>query len=211
MVISIEVEEGKHLAEGIVKMLTGGDTVTARFLHKEAFEFHPNFKMWLAANHAPTISDGDAIWRRILLIPLDKIVPKEKRNPELKALLKGSPEGRAAILAWAVQGCLTWKKDGLGVPRAVKSATDEYRDEMDVVQQFILNRCLVSEGAYVGTTDLHKAFQTWQSESGDSSCMSKYQFADRLQHKGFERGRAGKKGDREWRGIALADAQKVNL
>ncbi len=75
-VVSIEVDEGKKLAEGLVKLITGGDTVRARFLYQEAFDFVPQFKLWLAANHAPKVKhDDSAMWRRILRIPFENIVP----------------------------------------------------------------------------------------------------------------------------------------
>jgi putative DNA primase/helicase len=99
-VLSIEVEQGKRLAEGLVKMLTGGDSVRARFLYKEAFDFVPQFKLWLAANHAPRVRDDDsAMWRRILRVPFERIVPKAKRDPTLKARLRDPAVSGAAILA----------------------------------------------------------------------------------------------------------------
>ncbi|CAN94225.1 phage-related protein [Sorangium cellulosum So ce56] len=100
LVLSIEVDEGKRLAEGLVKQLTGGDTVTARFLYRESFEFKPAFKLWLAANDAPRVRDDDAaIWRRILRIPFEHTVPKEKRDPQVKAALLDPAVGGPAILA----------------------------------------------------------------------------------------------------------------
>jgi putative DNA primase/helicase len=85
-VVSIEVDEGRRLAQALVKLLTGGDTVRARFLYQEAFEFPPTFKLWLAANHAPHVRDDDtAMWRRILRVPFDRVIPKERKNPTLKA------------------------------------------------------------------------------------------------------------------------------
>jgi putative DNA primase/helicase len=98
-VVSIEVDEGKKLAEGLVKLLTGGDTVRARFLYQEAFDYVPQFKLWLAANHAPKVRhDDSAMWRRILRIPFDQVVPKEKRDPSLKARLKDVNESGPAVL-----------------------------------------------------------------------------------------------------------------
>lgn len=64
LVISSEVDEGKQLAEGLIKMITGGDTITARKLYQESFEFKPSFTLVLVANHAPKVSaDDDAMWR----------------------------------------------------------------------------------------------------------------------------------------------------
>ena len=71
-VVSIEVDEGKKLAEGLTKLLTGGDTVRARLLYQQGFEFLPQFKLWLAANHEPKVKHDDtAMWRRILRVPFD--------------------------------------------------------------------------------------------------------------------------------------------
>jgi P4 family phage/plasmid primase-like protien len=106
-VVSIEVDEGKKLAEGLVKLVTGSDTVRARFLYHESFEFTPAFKLWLAANHAPRVKDDDtAMWRRILRIPFDHPIPREKRQPFVKATLRNPAISGPAILAWAVEGAL---------------------------------------------------------------------------------------------------------
>ena len=72
MVVSVEVDPGQRMGEALVKQLTGGDDVRARFLFQESFEFAPTFKIWLAANDRPHVrDDDDAIWRRILQIPFD--------------------------------------------------------------------------------------------------------------------------------------------
>ena len=98
----------------------GGDTVTARLLYQEHFEYVPAFTLWLAANHAPRVRDDDgAMWRRIMRIPFEHTIAKDKRDPKVKATLRNSTLGGPAILAWAVQGCLEWQRDGLGVPQSV--------------------------------------------------------------------------------------------
>ncbi|HEX03559.1 MAG TPA: hypothetical protein ENH10_00160, partial [Bacteroidetes bacterium] len=131
-VASIEVDEGKKLAEGLIKSITGGDQITARFLFREAFEFLPEFKLWLVANDAPDVKAGDdAMWRRILRVPFEQVVPKAKRDPQIKAQLRNPEIAGPAILAWAVQGCLDWQKKGLQIPASVTNATEEYRQEMN--------------------------------------------------------------------------------
>lgn len=118
IVLSIEVEQGRRLAEGLIKMLTGGDTVAARFLFHEAFEFRPTFTLWLVANHAPKVpDDDDALWRRIVRIPFEHTLPKEARDPTVKAALRDPQTAGAAILAWAVEGCLAWQRHGLQIDR----------------------------------------------------------------------------------------------
>lgn len=203
-VVSIEVDEGKQLAEGLVKMVTGGDTVTARLLYKEAFEFVPSFKLWLAANHAPKVrDDDDAMWRRILRIPMDRVVPKEQRDPKVKATLKDPKLAGPAILAWAVQGCLEWQRDGLGVPPLIEAATQEYRNEMDQLREFIGDCCTVASDAWVGTTALWQAYENWAKENAEGSPLTRHGFVDRLEKRGFKRDRVGKNRDRVWLGITL--------
>jgi len=136
-VASIEVEEGKALAEGLIKSLTGGDVVAARFLYQEAFEFMPSFKLWLVANHAPKVAANDAaMWRRILRVPFEQVVPEERRDPTLKAKLRDPGFAGPAVLAWTVRGSLLWQNEGMQVPDCVKAATQEYREEMDPLRDF---------------------------------------------------------------------------
>ena len=105
LVISVEVDDGKALAEGLLKLLTGGDTVAARFLYRETFEFRPVFKLWLAANDRPRVNADDAaMWRRILQLPFVNVIPEAERDERVKLALRNDPAVQTAILAWAVQG-----------------------------------------------------------------------------------------------------------
>ena len=100
LVVGVEVEKGQRLAEGLVKTLTGGDKVAARFLYQEAFEFVPQFKLWLVANDRPRAADDDsALWRRILLMPFDHTIPEAERDPAVKARLRDPALGGPAVLA----------------------------------------------------------------------------------------------------------------
>lgn len=207
-VVSIEVDEGKALAEGIVKTLTGGDTVSARFLYKEAFEFMPTFKLWLAANHVPKVrDDDDAMWRRILRIPLERVVPKAQRNPTLKTTLKNPRGAGPAILAWAVQGCLEWQRTGLSVPPMIEEATDAYRQDMDVLRDFLEDRCTIDSADFVGVTDLWQAYETWATENREPHPLNRQTFVGRLEKRGFKRDRVGKDRDRVWLGISLVSGE----
>jgi putative DNA primase/helicase len=102
-VAAIEAAEGRRLAEGLVKQLTGGDAVSVRKLYSEPFTFRPEFKLWLAANHKPVIRGTDqAIWRRIRLVPFTIAIPEGERDHELGLKLRAELPG---ILRWAVAGC----------------------------------------------------------------------------------------------------------
>ena len=107
MVISIEVDEGKKMAEALIKHITGGEMVTASFKFGNTFEFFPSFQLWLAANHRPRVrADDNAIWRRILQLPFEVVIPEEERDAGVKSTLTDVDVAGPAILTWLVQGCL---------------------------------------------------------------------------------------------------------
>ena len=200
-VTSIEVDQGKRLAEGLVKMLTGGDTVSARFLYQEAFEFRPQFKLWLAANHAPRVrDDDDAMWRRILRVPFINVIPKERRDPAIKATLRDPSKAGPAVLAWAVHGCRDWQEHGLGVPPVIESATSEYRQNMDPLKDFLADRCILGANNVVGKGELRDTYESWAKENGVDAIRGKT-FADKIEAHGVEDGWQHER--RIWRGIGL--------
>ena len=141
-VIACEADAENRLAESLIKQMTGGDTISARFLHQEWFDFEPTHKVFFGTNHKPVIKGTDyAIWRRIRLVPFEITIPEGERDKNLPEKLKAEADG---ILAWAVQGCLVWQQQGLGVPEEVKAATDSYREEMDILGEFLKDRCRLS-------------------------------------------------------------------
>ena len=134
LVTSVEVDAGRHLSEALIKQVTGEDEVTARFLYKELFTFKPQFKLWLATNHKPVIRGSEhAIWRRIRLIPFTVKIPEAEQDKTLGNKLLSELPG---ILNWALEGCRLWQAEGLTAPAAVQAATQEYREEMDVLGDF---------------------------------------------------------------------------
>ena len=174
MVASLEVDEGKRLAEGLVKQLTGGDTVAARFLYRESFEFRPAFKLWLAANARPRVRAEDgAIWRRIIQLPFVEQVPEHERDPELKRHLTTDSRARSAILAWAVQGCLEWQRHGLGVPQRVRDYTAEYRAENDPVVEWLDACCRLEAEAITPAGDLRASYEHWAERNGEKAVSTR--------------------------------------
>lgn len=207
LVVSIEVDEGKQLAEGLVKMITGGDTVTARKLYQESFEFKPAFKLVLVTNHKPKVDpDDDAMWRRIYVIPMVCQVPKESRDPKVKAHLINPTIAGPAILQWLVKGCLDWQREGLKIPAVVQQATDEYRASQDSFGDFISDCCVLDSDAWVSSEDLHDAYDAWLIERGDGwlngDSLTDKAFAKKLQRFGSV-ARKGTGGVRGWSGIRL--------
>jgi len=135
-VAAIESEENRSLAESKIKSMTRGDTITARFMRGEWFEFEPEFKLFLVTNHRPRVRGTDrAIWRRIRLIPFDYVIPEPERDRDFKRKLIESE--LPGILRGAVQGGLEWRAKGLQPPDTVKFATEEYRESEDQVGRSI--------------------------------------------------------------------------
>jgi putative DNA primase/helicase len=208
-VTAIEVKLNGKLAEALVKELTGGDTVTARFLHKEFFEYVPQFKLWVACNHLPYVDGQDyGIWRRMRLIPF-KVQFKDADDPEgpykdtmLLDKLRLEYQG---ILTWMVKGCLLWQAEGLGEPIAVKEATEKYRCDMDVLADFFDECCLIGMNYRVKLSALHLRYMEWSKARGERYSIPKRAFSQRLEERGiFQKYKSG--GTSWWRGIGVKDS-----
>lgn len=154
-----EAARGKRLDEQAIKELTGGDTISARFLHKEYFEYQPQFKIWLAANHKPQIRGQDiGIWRRVRLIPFEVQIAENEIDYALGDKLKAELPG---ILAWAVRGCVTWKSGRLVSPAKVLAATEEYRTESDRLHDFLAEACVKGKKKQITLLKLFKGYEAW--------------------------------------------------
>ncbi|MBE9438577.1 MULTISPECIES: phage/plasmid primase, P4 family [Bacilli] len=179
-VTSSEPNEGFRFDEGLIKQLTGGDKVTARFLYAEEFEYTPKFKIWVSTNHKPIIrGTDDGIWRRLVLIPFDVQIPEEKVDKDLKyKLLREAP----AILNWMAEGAYMWMREGLELPDKLKDAGQTYRTEMDVVEQFIQEKCKRAEDVRETGKALYEEYKKWADENNEYK-MDKNKFGKKLKEK----------------------------
>jgi putative DNA primase/helicase len=207
LVTASETSDGVRFGEGVLKQLTGGDRVTARFLHREFFEFTPSFKLWLACNHRPRVRDSsEAFWRRIRLIPFTVSF----RGREDKGLADTLAAELPGILAWAVRGCLEWQEAGdLCAPAEVLAATEGYRADEDQVERFLAECCLCSPEATCGARELYQAYQEWAQQGGEYVETQK-RFGGRLSEKGYLKGEHSLTRRAVYRGIGLvAEASSV--
>jgi putative DNA primase/helicase len=204
-----ETEEGRRLAESRIKDLTGQDTITARFMRAEWFDFEPVHKLWLSTNHKPEIRGTDqAIWRRIRLVPWTVAIPPAEQDKKLPETLRGELSG---ALAWIVRGCLEWRRKGLQAPDEVRRATVEYRAEMDVIGAFLSECCVVDPERNVSAADLYKAYGEWCKDTGEAQVKQR-RFGGQLTERGaFERYRGGKSGGHRWRGLDLLTLWKPRI
>jgi putative DNA primase/helicase len=197
-----ETDEGRRLAEAQIKDLTGGDTISARFMRAEWFDFKPECKLWLSTNHKPVVRGTDrAIWDRLKLIPFDVRIPENEQDRKLLSKLKEELPG---ILAWAVRGCLEWQKEGLGVPDEVRNATGAYQSEMDVLAGFIADACVLTASAQASATSLYQSYKRWCDDNGEKWSNQRV-FGSSLAERGFEKRRSGATGSYVWYGIGRAE------
>jgi putative DNA primase/helicase len=201
MVTATEAEDGQHMAEALIKEVTGGDPVTCRLLYAELFTFSPTFKIWLAANHKPVIKGQDlGIWRRIHLIPFEQTIAADKVDKDLPAKLEQELDG---ILAWAYRGWLDYREIGLAPPREVVAGTAAYKLEMDPLADFLTEACWSgSAGAGMSCLNgaLYSAYRDWARDNGVMHPMTHKKFSQQMKERDYKQKTAGD-GSRWWQGI----------
>jgi putative DNA primase/helicase len=184
LVTATETEEGRRWAEARIKQLTGGDTVSARFMRQDFFEYRPAFKLVIAGNHKPSLRSVDeAIRRRFHMIPFAVTIPADERDVELVEKLKAEWPG---ILAWLIEGCLEWQAEGLRPPQAVLEATDAYLSAEDAIAAWIDDRCGRDPNSWTSSSDLFTSWKAWADASGEQAGSMK-RLTQTLETRGFHR------------------------
>jgi putative DNA primase/helicase len=197
-VSAAEGDEGVRLTEAKIKRLTGRDRVTARFLHKEYYEFEPAFKLWLSTNHKPIIRGTDhGFWRRPRLVPFTETISKAEQDPEFPEKLAVELPG---ILRWAVEGSLEWQRIGLCTPPEVMAATTDYRREMDRLGVFLDERCVMDSAATETAGLLYQEYRAWAATNGEEP-ITKTMFGRSLTERGLTAKTNG--AQRFWVGVRL--------
>ena len=199
LVYAIEAEANRRLAESLVKQMTGGDTISARFLHQEFFQFVPEFKIFLATNHRPVVYGQDhAIWRRIKMIPFEVEIPEPERDRHLKEKLREELPG---ILNWALEGCADWIRNGLSFPEKVQQTTQEYKTKMDILGDFLSEWCDVDVPDQEQSSILYRGYRSWCEENGEKKSFSQTKFSLLLEERGFQKEKT--RNGAFWLGIRL--------
>jgi P4 family phage/plasmid primase-like protien len=164
MIVTSEGGKGARLNEPLMKVMTGGDKITARALYGHQKEFDLVGKIWLVTNHKPILNADDfAIWRRIHVIDFGQAIPLQERDPELPAKLRAE---RSGILNWLLEGYRQYVKEGLNPPAAVERWKEEYRTSLDPVAAFIDERCERGPMYRVDAMSLFVAYVEWCQENG---------------------------------------------
>lgn len=165
LVVCSETDEGRRLNEARTKLVTGGDTLTARRMREDFWTFSPTHKLVLLTNHKPQLRGTDVgIRRRLHLVPFTVTIPPERQDRSLGRKLRDELPG---ILNWAVNGAVRWFREGLGDCAAVRDATRDYVDDQDVIGRFIAEQCIVASWAKVRASSLYAAYRNWCEEQGE--------------------------------------------
>jgi putative DNA primase/helicase len=184
LVTSVETEEGRRWAESRIKQLTGGDKIAAHFMRQDFFEFTAQFKLFITGNHKPGLRSVDeAIRRRLNLIPFTVTVPPAERDPDLTEKLKAEWPG---VLAWMIEGCLAWQRDGLAPPATVTSATAAYLEAEDAVAAWLKEQCEEESEAVERSSTLFASWKVWAERAGESVGSQK-KLSQKLEDRGFKK------------------------
>ncbi|MGO9992854.1 MAG: phage/plasmid primase, P4 family [Steroidobacteraceae bacterium] len=182
-----ETSQGARFDEAKLKDLTGGDTLTARFLHEEFFDFRPTHRIVIRGNHKPAINGTDeGIWRRLRLVPFTVTIPEDERDHQLLSKLEAELPG---ILNWALLGCREWQAEGLRPPPVIADAVRAYREESDTLGRFIAECCEVRKLAQIKSSAFFKRYQEFAEHAGERWIPSK-ELPHEMQRRGFDWKRA---------------------
>ena len=178
-----ETTEGRMLDDARVKELSGGDTITARPLYSSEISFSPTHKLLMVGNHKPIITDNsEGMWRRMVLVPFNHVISDEEVDPKLQQKLRSEAAG---ILNWAINGLGAWIKSGLEVPTQLLGATKEYRDDQDVLNQWVIECCDIGSTYKTQASILYQSFDNWCRCNGFKGMTSK-SFGRKLKEHGYE-------------------------
>jgi len=202
MVVAIETNSKQSLNMAVIKAVTGCDPITVRNLYTKPITFRPQFKLSMATNQLPRISDQDhGAWRRFLASPWTVgfgLPGNPPIDPHIKDKLLAELPG---ILNWALVGCANWLEKGLNTPPEVSAATAEYRETSDDLQEFFEEVLELAPDQTIGQSELYKVYEAWNSSTHP---LGKRNFNHKVQRHGVTRIRP--KGIRTWQGLAYSTA-----
>ena len=188
LVLSSESGRGRKLDEPKIKLLTGGDVISARRLHAEPFEFQPAFKLIFQTNYLPSVSDSldNGVRRRMITVPF--VAKITNRNNKLKSEL-ATPENLSACLYWLVQGQQEWQKTGLGeVPAEAVKMAEKYFSDCDVLAQWLEERTEPSNGVLL-FTKAYRDFNDWLFGGSGGKRYNRNTFAEMMEKHGHHKER----------------------
>lgn len=204
LAVCMETAHGRNLDAPTAKQLTGGDTITARYMRKDFFSFEPSHSIFMVTNHKPVVSASDeALWRRIVVVPFDQVFGS-RADPDLKAQLESEPD---AVLSWMIDGWIAYRETGLAIPPGVRAATDAFKTDSDAVGRFI-EECVweSSTGAAVSSA-VFAEWLKWCAVNGEEGGSQKA-LSEELARRGYHKIKSH--GRMVWTGITLMTSENDN-
>jgi len=193
-----ELQAGDRLDEQVVKMLAGREPISARFLHREYFEYMPSFTAWLRTNHKPIITgEDDGIWRRLVVLKFGRKFSEGEKDPNLESKLL---EERDGILQWMLEGTRMYLKDGLKLSPRIRAEIASYRKDSDLLGEFLSDILEADPTSKINQQTAYQSWTDWCKNNG-FRVSSKKSFTQRLAERGYPEGRSG--GNRFYVGIKM--------
>lgn len=190
-----------------IKLLTGGDRISARFLYQNFFEFEPTHKLIVQGNHVPSVKVmDDGIRRRLHLVPFTVKIPNPDATGKFEEGLRQEWPG---ILKWMIEGCQEWQRIGLAPPASVLKQTSNYLQDEDTIATWLADCCVQKPGTRTQSRALYRRYSAWCDASGETA-LSEKQLIRQLEARGFQRFRtSSQRGIEglELKGIAESAAQ----
>jgi len=204
LVAGSELPAGKAWNESVIKDLTGGDVISARFMRQDYFDYMPQFTLFIAGNHQPAFRGIDeAIRARVVLVPFTQTIPESERDPKLSEKLK---QEWPAIFRWMIEGAVEWNANGLQVPEAIKAASAEYLDAEDTLGEFLDEHVEYAREGKVTVAEVYERFTGWQEAIGTRP-WSTIAMSKALKERGIEHIKMAQ-GVRGFGGIVLRPTSK---
>lgn len=198
LVTAQETQKGRHWDEAKIKSLTGGDTISARFMRGNFFSYRPQFTLVFAGNHRPHLWGLDAAMRRRFhLVPFTTV--PENPDPNLQEALVAEWPG---ILQWTIEGCLAWQKQGLRAPQAVAEATETYFTEEDPLVHWLQDQTEPDPEGEEHAKALWDSWRNWCRERAEKTGTLR-EFKSALAEHGLAEHRSPSTRERQIPGIRL--------
>ena len=196
-VLANETAEGQRLAENTIKELSGGERITSAHKYGHPFEYDPCFKIAIVGNHKPVIRGTDTgIWRRLHLLPFNRIFTKDEQDPDLTSKLI---EEHPGILNWALEGLKKWQKSQLSLPKIMQIEVETYRTESDVIGLWLSEKCETGRTLTATAEDLYRSYNFWCECNGHHP-GNQTRLGRQLSERGFTKEKSARV---TWRGLAV--------
>lgn len=199
-IVSSEFEEGSRANAALLKQVTGGEKITARYLYGEFFDFDLEGTIWISTNHIPYLGHGPAVWDRVKVVGFEQRIPESQVDIHIKARLLKEKSG---ILNWCVEGTRQYLKRGIDEPAICRMSTSSAKEDQDMLKPFFTDCFVMDPQGSVSASSLFKTYQFWAINNGEKPQSARW-LGLRMRDNGFSSTNAG--NVRQWKGLRHKDA-----